>query len=179
MGERLRRAAMRTLAALQRRRWYRRLARRLVGRTQVREATAAEALAVRERWPLEEHAASGPHSDVTTYIAFAGKRIAGWHYLQRNDAETLWPGFVLTGLYVRRCYRGLGLARPLMQVPIDRAAREGAREVLFVANMANTPAITLYQSMGFVAAGDGPWTTWLERVRRQYGIEETVMRLPL
>jgi hypothetical protein len=92
MGERLIRGRIRALAVLQRRQCHRRLARRLVGPLEVREATSAEDLEVRERWPLEGLAASGPHSEVTTYIALAGKHIAGWYHLQRGESEALLPG---------------------------------------------------------------------------------------
>jgi ribosomal protein S18 acetylase RimI-like enzyme len=170
---------MRALATLQRRRWYRRLARRLVGRLEVREATTAEDLEIRERWPLEGHAASGPHSQVTTYIALAGKHIAGWYHLQRGDSEAQLPGFVLNGLYVRWRYRGLGLARCSMQTLMERAADESAQHVLLVVDTNNTPAITLYQSMGFVVAEDGPWATWMEEIERRYGVTQVVMRLSL
>ena len=179
MGERLKRGGLKALAALQRCRWYRRLRRRLVGRLEVREATGAEDLEVRERWPLEAHAASGPHSEVTTFVALAGKRVAGWSYLQRNDSATVLPGFVVSGLYVRLYYRGLGLGRRSMQALMESAADEGAHEVLLVVDVTNMPAVTLYQSMGFVVADDGPWTTRMEEVKRRYGMTEVVMRLSL
>jgi GNAT superfamily N-acetyltransferase len=80
---------------------------------------------------------------------------------------------------VRRRYGGLGLARLSMQVFMECAADEGVQEVLLVVDTTNQPAITLYRGMGFAVADDGPWTAWFERVHRQYGVEETVMRLPL
>ena len=179
MGGRLRRAGMRLLAALQRRSWYRPLMSRLVGPLEVRKATAAEDLEVRERWPLEGHAASGPHSEVTTYIALAGKHIAGWYHLQRGDSEAPLPGLVLTGLHVRRRYRGLGLARRSMQAFMECAADEGVHQVLLVVDTTNQPAVTLYRSMGFAVAEDGPWTARTEEVQRRYGVTQVVMRLSL
>jgi L-amino acid N-acyltransferase YncA len=167
------------LARLQRRRWYRPLARRLTGPLDAREATMAEDREVRERWPREGHAASGPHSQVTTYVALAGERVVGWCYLQRNDEDTVFPGYVLAGIYVRARHRGLGLARQLMHVLIDCAAHEGALDVLLVVDEANMAAINLYASMGFTVAVDPPWTTRMEEVQRRYGVRRVVMRMPL
>ena len=170
MGGRLRRAGMRLLAALQRLSWYRPLMRRLVGRWKCARRRRRRISRSANAGLWRATPASGPHSEVTTYIALAGKHIAGWYHLQRNDSETLMPGFVLTGLYVRLRYRGLGLARLSMQAFRECAADQGVHEALLVVDTTNKPAITLYRSMGFAVAEDGPWTARMEEVHRRYGV---------
>jgi GNAT superfamily N-acetyltransferase len=158
---------------------YRRMARRLVGRIDVREATPEEAVIVRARPSAVGHAQGGPSSRVTVFVAVRPRgRIAGWNYLQRNSSDTPLPGYVLTGVYVRLAYRGSGLGRWLMGAPIELARSEGAGSVLTMVSPLNKRAIELYRRLGFEPAPD-VWPEWQREMDERHPSERLVMRLSL
>jgi ribosomal protein S18 acetylase RimI-like enzyme len=60
-------------------------------------------------------------------------------------AEDCW----LEDLYVRDSARGTGLGRALTVAALDRARARGCRRVELDVNTENTPALRLYESLGF------------------------------
>jgi ribosomal protein S18 acetylase RimI-like enzyme len=67
------------------------------------------------------------------------------------DAEDCW----LEDLYVRDDARGTGLGRALTEAVMERAAARGCRRVELDVNTENTPALRLYQSLGFETGKTG------------------------
>jgi GNAT superfamily N-acetyltransferase len=59
------------------------------------------------------------------------------------------PDCLLEDLYVEDSARGRGLGEGLVKAAIERARERGCRRIELDANEANTPAITLYERLGF------------------------------
>lgn len=59
----------------------------------------------------------------------------------------------LLDVSVEPSWRGLGLARRLVALALRRAARAGARSAFLEVRAGNTPALSLYASLGFASCG--------------------------
>jgi len=59
------------------------------------------------------------------------------------------PDCLLEDLFVEEQARGNGLGEGLVNAAIERARQRGCRRMELDANEANTPAITLYERVGF------------------------------
>lgn len=59
------------------------------------------------------------------------------------------PDCLLEDLFVDEQARGSGMGEGLVNAAIERARERGCRRIELDANEANTPAITLYQRLGF------------------------------
>lgn len=105
--------------------------------------------------PLESVAARLTPSDNDCVIgAFVDETLAGIVGLHREHHTKLAHKFILWGMYVDPAQRRRGLARALVAAAIERAARTpGIKQINLGVNAANTPAIALYESLGFIAWG--------------------------
>jgi ribosomal protein S18 acetylase RimI-like enzyme len=155
-----RRAAGVTLHAVQRLPAYRQAGRRLAPRVVVREATAADLVAVsarlgilvtyRDASPVKPHPAS---QKVVRWVAVAGGRVAGFVELViRGPGSGPWAGAWLHSLMVWTPYRGLGVGEALTRAVLESARREGAEYVLLAVYADNGPALGLYRKLGFAPA---------------------------
>ena len=59
------------------------------------------------------------------------------------------PDCLLEDLYVEDAARGHGLGEALVNAAIERARKHGCRRIELDANEGNTPAMTLYERLGF------------------------------
>ncbi len=80
-------------------------------------------------------------------IALKNKTIAGALTISKYEKdEKLW---LIFGLETKPLFRGLGIARKLVQKAIERADAAGAREVGLFVNKKAIPALNLYHQAGF------------------------------
>ncbi len=172
-----RRAAGAGLRAAQGLPVYRSAGRRLAPRVLVREATPADMAAVSARLgvvvadpPLDDTrradaatsqgataaeatADAATSQECTRLVAVAGGRVAGFvELVVRGAAAGPWAGAWLHSLTVWTPYRGLGVGEALTREALARAAACGAPELLGVVYADNTPALRLYDKLGFAPA---------------------------
>lgn len=91
-----------------------------------------------------------------TFVARAGGEIAGWcwgYELVRPDDSSM---LYLHQLEVDEAHRRQGIARDLMNAFMTAGASSGATKMFLTTGADNTPARTLYESMGGGLASQGP-----------------------
>lgn len=108
--------------------------------------------------PLESVAARLiPSNNDCVIGAFVDETLTGIVGLHREHHTKLAHKLILWGMYVAPEHRRRGLARALVAAAIERAARTpGIKQINLGVNAANTPAIALYESLGFIAWGREP-----------------------
>ena len=146
--------------------WYRQLMRHF-GSIRVHEASPQE---IYQSWEIIEPG-SGEQSihsnpNVTPYVGYAGKSLAGYMELVRYpDEHPLFHGYWITGLYVRTRFRGLGVGKALVQQAIKRAREENASEIWLLVYNNRIPAVRLYQKLGFTIVSSAEIELMLENER--------------
>jgi ribosomal protein S18 acetylase RimI-like enzyme len=99
----------------------------------------------------------GQHPDNFTLGAYIGGRLVGMVGLVREQNTKLKHKAFIWGVYVAPEARGSGVARALMQEAINRARRLDGLEMLYLGVRSdNTPARSLYLSLGFEVYGTEP-----------------------
>ncbi len=91
-----------------------------------------------------------------TFVAHAGEEIAGWcwgYELVRPDDSSM---LYLHQLEVDEAHRRQGIARDLMTAFMEAGSSSGATKMFLTTGADNTPARTLYESMGGGLASQGP-----------------------
>lgn len=91
-----------------------------------------------------------------TFVAVDGSEIAGWcwgYNLVRPDDSSM---LYLHQLEVDETYRRRGIARDLMTTFMTAGATSGATKMFLTTAADNTPARTLYESLGGGLASQGP-----------------------
>ena len=91
-----------------------------------------------------------------TFVAQAEDEIAGWcwgYELVRPDDSSM---LYLHQLEVDEAHRRQGIARDLMTAFMTAGASSGATKMFLTTGADNTPARTLYESMGGGLASQGP-----------------------
>jgi len=154
-----RRAAARVLHTAQGRPVYRRAGRRLAPRALIREATPADMAAVSARFGVlvtrpprdEGRRPDAPTSqECTRWVAVVGSGVVGFvELVVRGAGAGPSAGAWLHSLTVWTPYRGLGVGETLTREVLARAAACGAPELLIVVSADNTPALRLYDKLGF------------------------------
>lgn len=98
-----------------------------------------------------------PHGISVAFGEFEGDELVGTVGLEFSPKTKLAHKALVVSLYVHPAARGKGCARALMQGAI-RFCREwqDIRSVQLEVTETNTPAVALYQSLGFVAYGAEP-----------------------
>ncbi|HVB16250.1 MAG TPA: GNAT family N-acetyltransferase [Stellaceae bacterium] len=81
------------------------------------------------------------------FYARAGARLVGYGRLDRGQSEAATLGVV--ALTVLAAYRRKGLGEALMRALLGAAANEGVGEVWLAVRPDNTPALRLYEKLGF------------------------------
>src|SRR5436853_7029298 len=98
-----------------------------------------------------------PASDRAIVGAFEGERLVGLAAWHREEMRKLRHKGFVWGVFVADSHRGQGLARRLMEAVIALARQaEGIRQLNLTAYAANTRAVALYESLGFVVYGPEP-----------------------
>jgi len=177
----LKRVASLLLCCLQRLRFYRSLARKLI-RKQVRYRVAGAEDAYdcsrfygHSRFPelgnvVEPFADQlrGLEGHGYALIASARGRIAGAVVIRQFPESTaFYQDWWLFGLLVRTRYRGAGIGEGLVRMALQKAASEGGTKMNLTVLEQNRAAINLYRKMGFqqtsIATQDGPLNEDLPR----------------
>lgn len=84
------------------------------------------------------------------WVAVDGDRVLGIAsvaYHRWNRRQILW------GLYVDAPHRGRGIGRALVEVALDDAATNGARQLWLETQSTNVSAVRAYRAMGFELVG--------------------------
>ena len=132
-----------------------------VAEISIRQFQSGDAAAFRrlnEEWitrffriePKEEPILADPQATILDsggriFFATAGERCIGCCGLIRlNEKE-----FEVAKMAVEPSYQGAGIGRRLLQAVIEEARRAGAHRLYLETNHVLTPAIRLYQSLGF------------------------------
>jgi ribosomal protein S18 acetylase RimI-like enzyme len=131
----------------------------MMDRMTVRIVKAEPALVERAVTKYMKVTAGGAYSAspaTMTFVALDGDEIAGWcwgYNLVRPDDSSM---LYLHQLEVDELYRRQGIARDLMTVFMTAGADSGATKMFLTTGADNTPARTLYESMGGGLASQGP-----------------------
>jgi ribosomal protein S18 acetylase RimI-like enzyme len=112
-------------------------------------------LALVQAPPLEsarEVVLSNIANGVPQLVAVRGSEVIGWCDIRPQE----WDGFShcgRLGMGVRADFRGHGIGRRLIEATLQRAGEKGLERVELEVFASNTPAIRLYESLGFVVEG--------------------------
>jgi ribosomal protein S18 acetylase RimI-like enzyme len=92
------------------------------------------------------------------FYAQVGARLVGYGRLDRgrDDASV----FGVVALTVLEAYRRKGIGEALMRALLRGAASSGLSEVWLSVRPDNTPAVRLYEKLGFVPDASRPWGQW-------------------
>lgn len=192
MGGRLRRGGMKALAALQQRRWFRRLAAWARRHVAVREARQDELAQVQHLAGGLATAPSLPGQRLTTFVAVSEpslggggrrearprlRRLLGCSQLLCNpDTEgILYPGVWLAFVLVEPKARGAGLGMRLAFAVVEAAQTQGAARLLLVVDEDNRRAVELYEKLGFARIDFAPLRETLARLEAKRGVGRLVM----
>jgi ribosomal protein S18 acetylase RimI-like enzyme len=80
------------------------------------------------------------------FFALVGSEVVGTAALIRAKDDR----YELSKMSVTEAFKGMGIGRKLASAAIRRFEETGARELFLESNSRLTPAISLYESMGFV-----------------------------
>ncbi len=109
-----------------------------------------------------EHAAAfnaiGSPDQGFLFYALAGTRLVGYGRLDRGHGDA--APFGVVALTVLEAYRRKGLGEALLRALLCDAAAGGLREVWLSVRPDNTPALRLYQKLGFVGRAGHPPGRW-------------------
>ena len=98
-----------------------------------------------------------PEGLTVAFGAFEGERLVGTVALEFSAKPKTKHKALVVGMYVLPPSRGKGSARALLQAATQFCTeRGGIRTVQLEVTEGNTPAVTLYESLGFTAFGVEP-----------------------
>ncbi len=125
----------------------------------IRELTAADAPAVSK---IEEETFSMPWS-VQDFLEMVEADYA-YYYVAETDGEIAGCCGIrnivgegeITNVVVAQKYRGRGIGRALMEYMLKEAPFHGIGDCTLEVRVSNTPAIKLYESLGFKGEGIRP-----------------------
>ena len=129
-----------------------------IGIRQFRSGDAAAFRRLNEEWitrlfriePKEEPILADPQANILDtggriFFATAGERCVGCCALIRLGNKEL----EVAKMAVERSYQGAGIGRRLLHTAIEEGRNAGAQRLYLETNHVLTPAIRLYESMGF------------------------------
>ena len=97
--------------------------------------------------------------------AFDGTALAGMVGVGRDKGSKLQHKGYIAAMYVAGEHRGKGAGRFLLEHALAFAeAMDGLRQLTLVVTAGNAPAISLYESMGFVVYGTEPGALFADGV---------------
>jgi len=177
----LRSLALKTLEGIQACTLYRRVARKLINRrVNCRPLVPGDADKLSQvYWTVPSPRKMLESLGKRELIAGAifGSRLVGAITLSPLDEGTD-PGgdMLLSGLYVRRSFRGMGVGERLVRMAIDKADQQGAKRVRCLVFEDNEPALRLYRKMEFqTLAGE---TEPLEGNKRRIVMSREILFIP-
>lgn len=100
---------------------------------------------------IEGHMAAGQFQHERWRVITDGGGGQGLGVLLLNGVPNR-PALELVYLGLSPALRGQGMGRRLVKLALDTAARERRRELILAVDQSNTPALALYQSMGFITS---------------------------
>ena len=109
---------------------------------------------------------------VPQYVAVSGGEVIGWCDITPLRLE----GFThcgRLGMGVHRDYRGRGLGHRLVTQTIAKAKEKGLEQIELEVFASNTPAIKLYEKVGFVVEGVK------EKARKLDGVYDDILEMAL
>jgi [ribosomal protein S18]-alanine N-acetyltransferase len=95
------------------------------------------------------------------FYARANGRLVGYGRLDRGRREA--AGLGIVALTVLEAYRRKGLGEALLRALLRAATEADLREAWLSVRPDNTPAIRLYEKVGFVSQADAPLGDWVGR----------------
>ena len=101
---------------------------------------------------LQTKLGTAKHTDGCVLVAVVDGSIQG-AFLARAHAHPAFSGVIQLGLSVAPDHRREGLGRALMTSAVSWAKSQNCRRLQLAAVASNTPAVALFESIGFVAEG--------------------------
>jgi ribosomal-protein-alanine N-acetyltransferase len=101
---------------------------------------------LRETVDVKEYARK-IHQNATTFEAWGNNRLVGLVAVYLNDFEA--RSAYITNVSVTREYLGLGVASILLKMSILQARTNNFSTIILEVNIANLPAVKLYEKYGF------------------------------
>lgn len=89
---------------------------------------------------------------IPEFVALDGDRVVGWCMISLYNREVFEHRGTL-GMGVVKAYRRMGIGQRLMTHALQKAKDMGLERIELEVFSANTPAICLYEKMGFVTEG--------------------------
>ena len=99
-------------------------------------------------WPLEAFVEEAADERAIYFVAVSGGQIIAY-----SGFWVIVDEIHLNNIAVLPEYRGCGIARALMKSTIEYGLGRGAESMTLEVNQANSAAVTMYKSMGFVEEG--------------------------
>ncbi|MCT4559035.1 MAG: GNAT family N-acetyltransferase [Pelagimonas sp.] len=88
--------------------------------------------------------------------AFRAEQLVGFVIARRGGVQRLQHTGDIGPLYVAPSAQKQGVGKALMQRALDQLAQAGLLQVELTVDADNAPAVTLYQSLGFITFGRRP-----------------------
>lgn len=101
-----------------------------------------------EPWSRDGFEASLQSKDTLYLTALEGERVAGYCGLLRSFEEA-----DITNMAVAAGYRSRGIGREMLQTLMEKGREAGILRFTLEVRVSNWPAIHLYETLGFEAAG--------------------------
>ena len=98
-----------------------------------------------------------PESGRFVLGAVDGDALVGMAVLGREDGHKVRHKGFIRGMYVAPTHRGRGASRQMLEQALDAAmAMKDLQQLTLTVTAGNAPALSLYQSMGFIVFGQAP-----------------------
>lgn len=172
----MRRIASFVIGKLQGRRFYRKIARHIPSKVDVKEAGIEDLRKFYDQIYQDSIKPAPCSSQVSHFVAKNKKKVIGSAWLVRHDRQNrFYPGHWLFSLTVRFLYRGRGIGERLVQSVLERSKKENAEALSLVVWEDNRTAIGLYRKLGFERGSLPNLEECLERERLRIGRRRIVM----
>ena len=109
-----------------------------------------EAVSFATPWSAGQYKAVMQQGGCALFGAWRGTLLAGYIAIAVNASI---QEMEVYNIAVAEAYRRKGIARRLLSLALEAAARRGAEMAILEVRIANAPAIALYQTLGFCEVG--------------------------
>lgn len=94
------------------------------------------------------------HAGFVQLVALAARdQVVGWCDIRRKTHDAVFAHVGILGMGVLAAYRHQGLGRRLLEAALAQTDARGVERVELEVFASNTPAVALYESVGFVHEG--------------------------
>jgi ribosomal protein S18 acetylase RimI-like enzyme len=170
----------RLLAACLRRvqgaRLYRKTARLFTYEMEIKEAKKEDLKNIQRFFRLKTANLLTERPGVTDFVAKSKGNVIGFVQLVRHPEGTPYHGYWLFSLTVKLFYRRMGIGERLSRAVMERAVREGARELSLLVFEDNLGAIGMYRNLGFEITVVPALEESLKKEKAIYGRRTVIMR---